>query len=238
MFVVIGVINAVIGACVVLYLPASPLEAQWLNNEEKVFVVKRLAKNQTGMRNSKAKGKQIWDAVTDLQVWLMCLCTILLSTPSGVITTFSATLIKNFGYNAKQSALLNTPGGLVSIVSTMLVTLVVRRGYPRWASLVALAVPSIIGGGLMSFLPKTNQGGLLTGIYLINCITPSLLLIFDWVGSNIAGYTKKVTVNGMVAASFAIANIIGPQTFQAKDAPKYVCFVFFLDATHIMWKRS
>jgi hypothetical protein len=34
--------------------------------------------------------------------------------------------------------------------------------------------------------------------------------------------SNKITANGMVAASFAIANIIGPQTFQARDAPQYV----------------
>lgn len=34
--------------------------------------------------------------------------------------------------------------------------------------------------------------------------------------------TNQITANGMVAASFAIANIIGPQTFQAHDAPQYV----------------
>lgn len=32
----------------------------------------------------------------------------------------------------------------------------------------------------------------------------------------------QITANGMVAASFAIANIIGPQTFQAHDAPEYI----------------
>lgn len=102
----------------------------------------------------------------------------------------------------------------------MIATTIIRRGYVRWATIVALSIPSIIGAALMSFLPKNDKGGLLFGIYLINCITPTLSLIFNLVGSNIAGYTKKITVNGMIAASFAIANIIGPQTFQAKDAPE------------------
>lgn len=33
---------------------------------------------------------------------------------------------------------------------------------------------------------------------------------------------NQITANGMVAAAFAIANIIGPQTFQAHDAPQYI----------------
>jgi hypothetical protein len=60
-------------------------------------------------------------------------------------------------------------------LSTMFATTAVGRGYGRWASIVVLVVPVIIGGALMSFLNKKNQGGLLTGIYMINCVRASLL---------------------------------------------------------------
>lgn len=42
----------------------------------------------------------------------------------------------------------------MSVMSTMFATIAVRRGYARWAS---IAVPVIIGGALMSFLPIENQ---------------------------------------------------------------------------------
>ena len=40
--------------------------------------------------------------------------------------------------------------------------------------------------------------------------------------SNIAGHTKKVTINALTMVSFATGNILGTQTFQAKEAPGYV----------------
>jgi ACS family allantoate permease-like MFS transporter len=40
--------------------------------------------------------------------------------------------------------------------------------------------------------------------------------------SNIAGHTKKVTINSITLVSFAVGNIIGTQTFQAKQAPGYI----------------
>ena len=37
-----------------------------------------------------------------------------------------------------------------------------------------------------------------------------------------AGHTKRVVSVALVAGSFSVGNIIGPQTFQAKDAPDYL----------------
>ena len=37
-----------------------------------------------------------------------------------------------------------------------------------------------------------------------------------------AGHTKKLTMNAIVLMSFCVGNIIGPETFQAKDAPQYI----------------
>jgi MFS family permease len=175
MFVVVGAVNIVVGLLVVFFLPANPQAATFLSNEEKSFVLDRLAINQAGIDNSDAKPRQIFEAFKDAQILLLCLITILSSLSSGVITTFSATLIKGFGYDGKQSALLNIPSGVISILSTMFATIAVGRGYARWASIVVLVVPVIIGGALMSFLNKKNQGGLLTGIYMINCVRASFL---------------------------------------------------------------
>ncbi|RDW61301.1 hypothetical protein BP5796_11193 [Coleophoma crateriformis] len=75
-----------------------------------------------------------------------------LSLPGGAITTYSATLIRDFGYNSKQSALLNLPNGVVSILSTMFAMYAVGKGYARWAAVFALVISIVIGGGLMSSL--------------------------------------------------------------------------------------
>ena len=48
------------------------------------------------------------------------------------------------------------------------------------------------------------------------------ILIYNWTGTNFKRYTGKVTACAMIQVGFGIANIIGPQTFQARDAPGYV----------------
>lgn len=74
----------------------------------------------------------------------------------------------------------------------------------------------------MSFLPMRNRAGLLAGIYLVNAITATLAIIYQWTASNVAGQTKRVASMALIAGSFGVGNIVGPQTFQAKDAPQYI----------------
>jgi hypothetical protein len=113
------------------------------------------------------------------------------------------------------------PSGIVSITSTLLVGFGIRYTSHRWAWIAACCVPGILGGGLMSFSPKANRAALLAGIYLVNAIVATLAVIYQWTMANCAGQTKRVVTPAIIAGSFSIGNIIGPQTFQAKDAPQY-----------------
>ncbi|KIW99684.1 uncharacterized protein Z518_11097 [Rhinocladiella mackenziei CBS 650.93] len=222
MMVSIGVFNIAVACIVLTFLPDSVESARFLTAEEKQSIHRKLVLDQAGNGAKVFRLASLWEIFLDLQVWLLFLLTILIVIPSGVITTFSATLIRGFGYDSKQSALLNMPSGIVSIASTLLCTFAILRGFPRWLSIILLLIPTVIGAGLMSFISADNQPGKLAGIYLINTIVAPLAIIYTWVGANTAGYTKRVASNAAIAVSFSVANIIGPQTFQAKDAPDYI----------------
>ncbi|EXJ87759.1 hypothetical protein A1O1_04686 [Capronia coronata CBS 617.96] len=222
MMVAVGAFNICIAVIVLVFLPDSVDGARFLSEDEKAAIRRKLILDQGGNGAKVFRPASLGEIFLDLQVWLLLLLTILTVIPSGVITTFSATLIRGFGYDSKQAALLNMPSGVVSIVSTLMGTLAILRGFPRWLGIVVLLVPTVIGAGLMSFIAQDNQPGKLAGIYLINFIVAPLAIIYSWVGANTAGYTKRVAANAVVAIGFAIANIIGPQTFQAQDAPDYL----------------
>lgn len=129
-------------------------------------------------------------------------------------------MIRNFGYTPPDAALLNMPSGIVSIISTFVVGFGVRRTSNRWAWLALCCVPGVLGGGLMSF--ADSKGSQLAGIYLVNAITATLIIIYQWTASNVAGHTKRVIGVALISGSFSVGNIIGPQTFQARDAPDYI----------------
>lgn len=114
------------------------------------------------------------------------------------------------------------PSGIVSITSTVAVGVIVRYNPFRSVWIIACCVPGILGGGLLSFMPETNQPALLAGIYLVNGIVATLILTYQWLSANVAGSTKRTVGTALVTASFGVGNIIGPQTFQAKDAPDFI----------------
>jgi uncharacterized membrane protein YeaQ/YmgE (transglycosylase-associated protein family) len=137
------------------------------------------------------------------------------------VTTYSATLIRNLGYAPKRTALMNMPSGVVSIFFTLLVGFGIRKQSNRWLWIVICIVPAIVGGALMSFLPVSNRRGCLAGIYLVNAVVAPLPVLYAWTAANVSGSTKRAFAAAAVSGSFSVGNIIGPQTFQAKDAPNY-----------------
>ncbi|PNS17190.1 hypothetical protein CAC42_7244 [Sphaceloma murrayae] len=159
---------------------------------------------------------------TDFQLWAQWLIMLLNGGGGGVITAYSSTLIRSFGYVPKQAALLNMGSGGVGITACVLSTIIVRKTNLRWAGIVMVAIPTIIGAGLMSFLSSRNQSGSLAGIYLVNSSIAMVPFQFSWMITNVSGQTKRAIAFTVLNAAFALGNIIGPQTFQARDAPTYI----------------
>ncbi|KAK7180289.1 hypothetical protein DPSP01_009451 [Paraphaeosphaeria sporulosa] len=221
MFVVLGCITVVIGLCTFMFLPDTPMQARWMTDDEKVMHLKHVSINQTGIRDHKFRLSEISEALVDPQVYLLVLAVILLSISSGVVTTYSSTLIRNLGYSGPRAALMNMPSGVVSIFFTIFVGYGIRKQSHRWAWIIACIIPAIIGSALMSFLPINNRSGVLAGIYLVNAVIAPLFIFYNLTAANIAGATKRTFCAAVVSGSFSIGNIIGPQTFQARDAPEY-----------------
>ncbi|KAF7178940.1 hypothetical protein CNMCM7691_007764 [Aspergillus felis] len=221
MFLVLGLITSLTGALTFIFLPDAPMKAKWLTDREKVALLNHVSVNQTGVWSSDFSVKQIWEAVCDIQLWFITIITMLISVSSGVVTSYSATLIAGFGFSGPHAALLNMPSGIISIFFTLLVGFGIRRFSHRWAWLIASTLPGILGGGLLSFLPKHNKAGVLIGIYLVNAVVATLPILYQWTAANCAGHTKRAFASALVAGSFSVGNIIGPQTFQARDAPEY-----------------
>ncbi|KAH8725990.1 major facilitator superfamily transporter [Phaeosphaeriaceae sp. PMI808] len=195
--------------------------AAWLDTGEKVVLLRHVGANRTGVQSRVFQPRQILEALGDVQVYLIVLAVILLSVSSGVVTTYSATLIRNLGYKPKQAALMNMPSGVVSIFFTLLVGFGIRKQSNRWFWIICCIVPAMLGGALMSFLPIKNKHGCLAGIYLVNAVVAPLSVFYAWTAANISGSTKRAFTAAIVSGSFSIGNIIGPQTFQARDAPNY-----------------
>ncbi len=55
------------------WLPDSPVDAWFLTDEERFAAVERLRDGQAGLRCTKFKGAQLWEAVCDVKIWLVAI---------------------------------------------------------------------------------------------------------------------------------------------------------------------
>ncbi|KAI4655553.1 hypothetical protein J4E93_000267 [Alternaria ventricosa] len=221
MFLVVGLVTVSVGITVVLLLPDNPMSSR-LTPAEKVWAIERLRENQTGIENTHFKFHQVLDCFKDPQTWMLSIITISSNVPNGAVSSYQATLIKSFGFSSKTTALLQLPSGAVSVISILIATYLAGRFNQRALNVVSLLVPGALGGCLMAFLPGESRVGKLIGNYLTNCIGSSLPLLYSWVSANIAGHTKKVTMNAILLMSFCLGNIIGPLTFRQGDGPDFI----------------
>jgi hypothetical protein len=166
----VGIVNILVALLVLFCLPISPDTAAFLSPADKDRIQYRLKSDSAGLGSKTFHPASILITLTDTQTWLLLLLTILVNMPSGLIMMFSSSLIKGFGYSSKESALLNIPPGVVSIVSTMISAYAISKGYPRWLAIAVMLIPTLIGSCLMSFIPEGNEAWSLVGIYLVNAV--------------------------------------------------------------------
>lgn len=79
MFLVLGLVTMLVGVLTMLFIPDTPMKARWLSETEKVALLRHVSVNQTGVWSSRVDMRQIWEAVGDVQLWLLTLTTICVS---------------------------------------------------------------------------------------------------------------------------------------------------------------
>lgn len=77
MFLVLGLVTSVVGGLTFFFIPDTPMKAPWLSDSEKVALLQHVSENQTGVWSTTLNLKQIWEAVRDIQLWLLTVITIL-----------------------------------------------------------------------------------------------------------------------------------------------------------------
>lgn len=222
-FIITGVITIAVGIAIYFHIPENPSQAWFLTELERKQVALRVRSNQQGFSNSKTfKKDQFIEAFTDVRSWIYFFYSLCSNIPNGGLTNFTSILLsETLGLGPLRGLLLQTPQGAVELVGCIALGLVAEySGRRTLAALSALAI-AIVAVCLLAFMPH-NQGAGLAGLYL-NVISPvGFIAMLSSVASNTAGHSKKATVNAILLVGYCVGNVIGAQTFRAKDAPEYV----------------
>lgn len=79
MFVVLGAATVVLGICIALFVPDTPMRAWFLDDEEKANLLEHVRVNQTGIENKTFIPSQIKEALLDLPLYFMFFIVLLVS---------------------------------------------------------------------------------------------------------------------------------------------------------------
>lgn len=98
LFLILGAVTVAYSAVLWIFLPDSPIKAQFLNDREKKLAVHRTLENtSSAMDEDDFQTCQMWEALRDPQAWLLFLYTFSVNICNGGITTVSSsTLIQHF----------------------------------------------------------------------------------------------------------------------------------------------
>ena len=75
-YLLLGSLAILVGVCVLIWLPDSPVHARMLTKNERIAALERVRDDQGGTENKKWKKDQIIEALTDIRTWLVVLTTL------------------------------------------------------------------------------------------------------------------------------------------------------------------
>jgi MFS family permease len=84
MFITLGVCTLFVGLLTFYWLPDSPMNAKFLKTEERCAILKHVSINMTGVRQAKARPREILEALADPQIYMLVLPGIFVSTHDSI----------------------------------------------------------------------------------------------------------------------------------------------------------
>lgn len=88
-FIIFGILGLVLSAILWYFMPNSPLDCKFLNEEERMIAVERLRDNRTGVQNKEFKKYQLFEALRDPLVYYNFFFAILIVVPNSGVSFVS-----------------------------------------------------------------------------------------------------------------------------------------------------
>ncbi|KAJ4366156.1 hypothetical protein N0V83_007791 [Neocucurbitaria cava] len=222
LFLIVGSVTFAWSLFVLWYMPATPMNAKFLSQEEIYHMVRRVAENKTGVENKEWKWYQVKEAFLDPKTWIIFFFNIAINIPNGGLTTFNGIIISNLGFSSVNASLLSMPTGVMSTLSAFIFSYIgAKWSNRRCLVTVAACIVPIIGTAVVYAVDRKNVAGQMIGIYLLYTYFGPYVVGIGLAQANTAGQTKKTVVFAILYIGYAVGNLIGPQTFRANQAPAY-----------------
>lgn len=226
MFLIFGLITVIFGISLWWILPDSPIDAKFLTERERIIAVERLKDNKTGVKNTHHKKEQVIEALRDPKVWMLALAIFFHNLTNSLQTSFTGLILVGLGYSSYDAVLLSIPPGIVMFCTMLPVSFILAT---KWGNnkriffIIFCYLPGIASCAILYASPiqQDTKSLHLFAVFILGMVATSAGTMYSLLASNVAGYTKKAVAGSIFFIASSVANIVGPQTFLAAEAPKY-----------------
>jgi MFS family permease len=223
-FIIIGGCTFIWTVVIFFLYPNNPTDAVFLNEKEKIWVIRRVQQTtRSSIEQKVIKKHQIYEALRDPISWLFFFFFLLQQLANNLPYQQNLLFEGIGGINNLDSTLVSVASGGFAVVCCIIATtfLFYKPGYTAF-SVVFWTVPSFAASIAVVTIPWDKKIALLAML----CLASPLfgipwILMFSWNSATCSGYTKKITRNALIMIGYGIANIISPQLWQEKDGPRY-----------------
>lgn len=199
LFYILGAATCLWAFVIFFALPDAPNNAYFLTKAERVLAVKRVAANETGIKNKAFHKEQGLVAFKDPKAILLFISVFAAAIPNGVINSFSTIIIKDMGFSTTMTTELKSVGDAVLIVA-LIIGGVITLNVPNSRLLTSTAANILctVAAGCMAYLPRSHTWSRLVCFWLTNAQSVGFTVSLVTVSSNMAGYTHRAMANAMI----------------------------------------
>ncbi|GJN74884.1 hypothetical protein PLICBS_008977 [Purpureocillium lilacinum] len=221
-FYILGGATCVWAFVIWLVLPDSPSTASWLSKRERLVAVKRVASNETGIKNKSFDKKQIKLGFLDPKTILLFISVFAAAIPNGVVNSFSTIIIRDMGFSTTKTTELKSVGDAVQIVALFIGgTIILNVPNSRLAVATVANLLCTVAAACMAYLPRSNTWGRLVSFWLVNAQSVGFTVSLTTISSNMAGYTHRSLASALVFTAYCWGNFAGPFVVKPEQAPHF-----------------
>ncbi|EMC99259.1 hypothetical protein BAUCODRAFT_396627 [Baudoinia panamericana UAMH 10762] len=221
-FFILGGVTCVWAFVIYFCLPDAPSNARFLNSHERIIAVKRVAGNETGIKNKAFNWEQAKVALVDPKMMLLFVSVFAAAIPNGVVNSFSTIIIKDMGFSTTKTTELKSVGDAVQVIA-LFIGGAITLNVPNSRLLTATAANTLctVAAACMAYLPRANTWGRLVSFWLVNAQSVGFTISLVTISSNMGGYTHRAIASAMVFTAYCWGNFAGPFVVKPSQAPRY-----------------
>lgn len=200
-FILEGLLTMLIGVASFWLVHDFPDEATFLNNEDRVRVIRRLRLDkQASANHEKFSMTFFWQAWFDWKMWLGMVIYMGCDMPLYAFSLFLPTIISNLGIaggSTIKSQLLTVPPYAAAAALTVAIGFIADRTKQRGLCNILVSIVGIIGFCMLigsDAAPVQYAGTFLGALGIYPCIANTI----TWTANNIEGVYKRGVVLGFV----------------------------------------